>query len=223
VEFVLKPFLRAQGINRLDRFALSHGDVHNVGGASQLQSLFRARKVFVSKTPFRSQAYREQLGALEATPGLVQTVTRGDRIGTWSVLHPAERDRLPQAADNSLVLRGDLDDCRVLLLSDLGKPGQHLLLSREKHLAADVVVSGLPSQSEPLAEALLDAVDPQLIIITDSEYPATQRASPKLRARLESRGIPILYTRDTGAITLTSEPGRWSVRTMNGIAWQFLN
>jgi len=221
VQFVVKPFLRAQGVNRLDQFALTHGDVHNVGGASAVQALFGAREVFVSKTPFRSPVYREQLGVLESIPRLVHPVTRGDQLGPWRVLHPAAGDRLPQAADNTLVLCGHLNGCRVLLLSDLGKPGQHLLLSRENQLAADVVVAGLPNQSEPLAEALLDAVDPQLIVVTDSEYPATQRASPKLRARLESHGIPILYTRDTGAITLTSKPGSWSVRTMNGILWEF--
>lgn len=221
LEFVVKPYLRAQGVNRLDRFALTHGDVHNVGGASSLQALFKPREVIVSSAPFRSPVYREQLGALEAFSGLVHRVARGDRIGTWIVLHPEAGDRLPQADDNALVLYGEVGSCRVLLLSDLGKPGQHLLLSRGTKLEADVVVSGLPARTEPLAEALLDAIDPRLIIITDAEYPAPQRAPPKLRERLDARGIPALYTRETGAVTLSSRRGRWWVRTVSGVDWEF--
>ena len=92
---------------------------------------------------------------------------------------------------------------------------------RQRALEADVVVSGLPAHTEPLAEALLDVVQPRLIVITDSEYPAPQRASPKLRERLAQRSCPVLYTRETGAVTLTTQPGRWEVTTMNGLRLGF--
>ena len=32
VEFVMKPFLRGQGVNRLPRLLLTHGDLQHVGG-----------------------------------------------------------------------------------------------------------------------------------------------------------------------------------------------
>ena len=105
---------------------------------------------------------------------------------------------------------------RVGHLKPLGKPGQNALMNRSPNLRVDIVISGLPNQTEPLAGALLDALQPQLIVITDSEYPASQRASPKLRARLAAREAPVLYTRETGAITLTLAKGRWIARAMSG-------
>jgi beta-lactamase superfamily II metal-dependent hydrolase len=89
-------------------------------------------------------------------------------------------------------------------------------MNRWRELRADIVVSGLPNQGEPLADALLDALQPQLIVITDSEHPASQHASPRLRERLAGRNVPVLYTRETGAITLILAKGRWTAKPMVG-------
>ncbi|MGI8966003.1 MAG: hypothetical protein ACR2H1_07945, partial [Limisphaerales bacterium] len=81
---------------------------------------------------------------------------------------------------------------------------------------ADIVVTGLPRETEPLGESLLDAIKPRLIIVTDAESPATERASVKLRERLAARNIPILYCRESGAVTLNIGPAGCSFRTATG-------
>ena len=134
-------------------------------------------------------------------------------MGCWRVLHPPADEHFSQADDNAIVLRGELNGTKVLLLSDLGKPGQIALFAHQPDLRAEIVVAGLPQQSEPLAEAMLDAVHPRLIIIADSEYPALARANRKLRERLARRGIPVLYTVETGAISLSFHRYGWEVKT----------
>ena len=89
-----------------------------------------------------------------------------------------------------------------MLLSDLGRDGQEELLGRGVDLKADVVVAGLPDRGEPLSDALLEAVEPRLIIVADSEFPATRRAPWGLRERLRRHGIPVVYGREAGAMTL---------------------
>ena len=215
-EFTLKPFLRGQGVNHLGQLLLTHGDVHNIGGARLVEERFPPRTVLFSDASFRSGAYRELVQHFRGKPGLAHTIHRGDQLGAWTVLHPDDSDRFQQADAAAVALLGVIDDVRVLLLSDLGKPGQNVLLNRYPDLHAEIVVSGIPNQTEPLADALLDALQPRLIIITDSEYPAAQRASGKLRERLAMRAMPVLYTRETGAITLSIAHGRWSALGMNG-------
>jgi ComEC/Rec2-related protein len=216
-EHVVRAYLRGQGVNFLDGLLLTHGDIQHVGGAQTVLDRFGPRQRFISPVAFRSGAYRTLIERLEEQPQRMTTVRRGSKIGDWTVLHPQTSDRFTQADDNAVVLRGELEGVRVLLLSDLGKPGQNALMERGADLAADIVLSGVPTQSEPLAGALLDAAQPQLIIITDSEYPATQRASRRLRDRLEAREVPVLLTRETGAVTLSMRGGRWEVRTMSGM------
>ena len=106
---------------------------------------------------------------------------------------------------------------RVLLLSGLGRPGQDALLQRTPDLRADIVVTGLPVQREALSDALHDAIQPRVIIVADSEFPAAERANPKLRERLTRRKVPVIYTRSTGTATVEWRKGNWEVRTMSGI------
>jgi len=213
VQFLLKPFLRAQGVNRLPGLALTHGNSRYIGGAQALDALFPARAVWASPVRFRSPAYRRALREFGRTPGKLHTVGRGDRLGPWTVLHPEAGDHFPQANDNALVLLGQLPGARVLLLSGLGRPGQNALLERGCDLRADILVTGLPVATEAITEDLLDAVRPRLIIVADSEFPASARASPALRQRLAQRNIPVLYTRSSGAVTLEFRRGRWKALT----------
>jgi hypothetical protein len=76
------------------------------------------------------------------------------------------------------------------------------------------VVSGIPSQTEPLADSLIEALQPRLIIVTDAEYPASQRASRRLRERLSGHQIAVLYTRDTGGVTIRFQEDSWELETM---------
>lgn len=121
-----------------------------------------------------------------------------------------------RADDGCLVLCGSLNGTRILLVSDLSREGQAALLNRKPDLRADVLVTGLPTDGEAVGDAFLGAVRPQLIIVGDSDLPATERASAGLRERLARTGIPVIYTRDTGAATLVLGVARWELRTMNG-------
>jgi competence protein ComEC len=216
VAMVTKPFLRAQGMNHLPSFLLTHGDVQHIGGAEIVAALFDPKQVCISPLRFRSPAYRKTVQDFGRTPHRLRAVSRDGEVGVWAVLHPAADERFAQADDGGLVLAATIRGTRVLLLSDLGRRGQEALLDRTASLRADIVVAGLPSASDPLCEGLLDAIRPQVILITDSEFPAQARASPKLRARLAKRNVPVIYTRSAGAATITFQPEGWRIKTMNG-------
>ena len=217
VQFLTKPFLRAQGVNRLPALLLTHGDLRHVGGAELAANLFSVGKLCVSPVRFRSPVYRQILRDYSATPEKLRTISRNDQVGCWTVLHPEPDDRFSQADDSALVLSAVIGGKRVLLLSDLGRPGQDALLQRTPDLRADIVVTGLPVQYEAISDALLDAIQPRVIIVADSEFPAAERASPKLHERLAQRKVPVIYTRQTGAATIEWRKHDWELRTMSGI------
>ncbi len=210
--FVLKPYLRSEGLNRIENLLFTHGDVHHAGGAVVLRNSFRIDRAWFSPVPFRSPSYRQAREAMEAAPSVARTLHRGQSVPPWQVLHPDDADRQPQADDNAVVLLGQFGETRVLLLSDLGKPGQNLLLRRYPDLKADLVIAGIPARTEPIADALLDSIQPRLLVVADAEYPATQRASAALRERLAARGTPVLYTRETGALIFTLTGHSWTVQ-----------
>lgn len=215
-QFSLKPFLRGQGVNRLERLLLTHGDARQVGGAELILETFRPREVLASPLRFRSPSYQKIFSPASPPHARRHTVQAGDRFAGWTVLHPSATDRFPLADDGAVVLLGELRGTRVLLLNDLGRAGQEALLARSPTLQADIVVAGLPAAGDPLAEGLLRAIRPSLIVIADSEYPATRRASLRLRERLARGQMPVVYTREAGSVQLTIRPGRWELQTMSG-------
>jgi competence protein ComEC len=218
VQYIAKPFLRAQGVNQLPNLLLTHGDIHHVGGTEPLAQIFSLSRIYTNPLRFRSAPYRRILERLNRTPGLLKTVNRGDQLGYWTVLHPDSGDRFSKADDGAVVLLADYNGSRIVLLSDLGPEGQASLLVRYRSdLRADIVVAGLPTAGEPLGDALIEAIRPRLIIISDSAFPISERAGPKIRARLARKQIPTVFTRDTGAVTVKFKQRGWRLVTMSGL------
>src|SRR5665213_3710393 len=220
VNFTLKNFLRAQGVNSLPCLVLADGNLRNCGGAKLLDELFSIGELWTSGAKFRSPAYRDAVAAFE-NGGRPQgsrhkIMSSGETIGCWQVLFPISTDNFSKADDRPLVLRGDFHGVKILLLGDLSLDGQSELLSHTNDLHADIAVAGLPNEGEPLFDALIDAIQPRVIVIADSEFPATRRAARALKGRLEQKGIPVIYTRTAGAVKIETRTGGWKLQTMDG-------
>lgn len=210
---VIKPFLRFEGVNRLRSILLTHGDVAHAGGADAVREHFCVQRILVNGAPFRSRAYRDFVETLPDRHVECQPVHRGDKIGAWTVLHPAPEDRFSQGANNAMVLKASLHGTRVLLMSDLGRTGQTQLLNREADLGAELAIAGLSSADDVLGTSLLDAIHPRLLIVACPEYPANAAPSRALRQRLAGLGIPIVYTSDSGAAVLRFGKSGWELST----------
>jgi ComEC/Rec2-related protein len=216
-EGIVRPFLYARGVNRLDNFCLTAGYQQSVGGAEIVLTNFAPAAVFAGPARVRSPAYRHVEAELARAPGLCRIVRDGDALDGWSVLYPGAEDQLPAADEVSLALQRNIRGHSILLLSALAREGQILLMNRHPELRAEIVVAGLPSRDEPLIEPLLDMLRPKLIIIADSEQPANRAAPAKLRERLaQRRDARVLYCRDTGSLTLLIRRNGWEVRDAGG-------
>jgi beta-lactamase superfamily II metal-dependent hydrolase len=74
----------------------------------------------------------------------------------------------------------------------------------------------LPDEGEPLSDALIDVIQPKVIVIADSDFPATRRAGSALKERLAQKQIPVIYTRDSGAVKIVTDKSGWKLETMDG-------
>jgi competence protein ComEC len=220
VNFTLKNYLRAQGVNSLPRLVLTEGDAKNCGGARALDELFGIGELWTSGVKFRSSAYRDAVENFEKPNSRHKILNCGDTVGYWRVLFPSATTNVAKADDAPLVLLGDFHGTRILLLADLSRSGQSELLALTNDLRADVVVAGLPAEGEPLCDALIDAIRPKVIVIADSEFPATRRASRSLKERLERTKIPVIYTRASGAVKMVTDKAGWKLHAMDGRTFQ---
>jgi len=187
----------------------------DAGGAAVVLTNFSVARLFVNPARDRSSAYRDVINEAKQTARW-QPLQAGDDAKGWSVLHPKPPVQFDNADDNALVFWREIKGHSILLLSTLGRRGQDSLVENNPNLRADIVVAGLPATDEPLSEPLLHLIQPKLIIILDSELPATRRAPAKLRQRLGNHGLPVIYCHDAGALKLSLWPGGWNVQNPAG-------
>ena len=101
-ESVVKPFLRAQGVNTLDSFALTVGHVQDSGGAKVVLTNFSPGRVFINSVRDRSPAYRDVIDEIKQTAHwqALQSVRAEERVaasivlGAFALLEQPGIDRL---------------------------------------------------------------------------------------------------------------------------------
>ncbi|HXC98968.1 MAG TPA: hypothetical protein VN048_06475, partial [Verrucomicrobiae bacterium] len=216
VDALLKPYLRAQGVNRLPNFLLTQGEADFTEGAQLASDLFRPRNIYVPSIHYLSSDYNKFLAAAKTNSAFRPRVHPGDQLGPFTAFFP-EGAGLVKAEDKPMLLRAEINGTRVLLLPDLSHAGQNALLNGDtNNLRADIVVAGVPEDGEPLGDTFLDFVQPRAVIIADSDFSARHHASQELRDRLAQRNVPVFYTGDTQSVTITIRPGSWKIKAMDG-------
>ena len=159
---IVVPYLQAQGLNRLDMLVLSHGHRDHVGGARSLLERIPTN-VVLGNVP-----------NLGVEPGRNLACRAGHRW-IWDevqfqVVHPARGDKA-QGNDASCALLVRTGGASILLPGDLERHGEATLTERypgPNDLKADfLVVPHLHHGSATSSsQALLDAVDPRLALLS---------------------------------------------------------
>ena len=114
------------------------------------------------------------------------------------------------------MLRGKFHGMTVLLLSDLGHDGRQALMRKDMDLQADVLALSVPDRSLPVDLGFLRQVAPKVIVVQDSQFPVTERASTQWLARLRESNATVLSVKDLGGIRLTIEPDGWRLENAGG-------
>lgn len=210
----VRPFLQAQGVNRLDNFLLTHGDVRHVGAATNVLQEFAPRRILLNPGSQRSPPYRHferTLSELGLTPLRPAT---GEVLASWTILHPAREDRYSRADDSSLVMSLELAGFRILHLPDLEATGWRQLLERHPGLRAEVVIASPAGGGRALDDTLANLPPPERLLVVDSEFPAYERLSADSRARLKQLGETTLFTSEVGAVELRfSKTDGWQIHS----------
>lgn len=204
---VLVPWLRSEGVRRLDAVVVSHQDLDHAGGAASLLAAMPPDR-FASSLPDGHPLVRAAPRAERCIRG--HGWRWGDARFDW--LHPADPPEPARGSPTnalSCVLRVRTAAGAVLLGGDIGVVQERRLLEvyGVDGLRADVLVVPHHGSRSSSGEAFVAAVSPRWAIVQAGFRNAFRHPHPAVVERYRKHGAQVLRSDAHGAIAVRLSPG----------------
>lgn len=214
-EDILVPFLKSEGLRRLDKLILTHGDMDHIGGASALLSELTIGEVLIPISSERTEMEREVLGIAETNQAKVKIVGAGARwkVGqdVFQVISPLEK--LEDKNEGSIVLYAYFGGKRWLFTGDLGVGGETELLKQFSKMDVDVLKVGHHGSKTSSSERFLDAIQPEAAVISAGEGNRYGHPHAEVLKSLRNRKVKVYRTDTQGAVIYTFKEESGTFRT----------
>ena len=199
----------------LDLVILTHADEDHIAGLIPVLERYRVGQVLDSGYEHNNPMYERWL-ELISEKGIPTNLARaGMRIGTGDgvelvVLHPGPELMKYTDADannNSVVTRLVMGQVSFLLSGDIEEVAQDVLVASGQELASTVLKAPHHGSNTSSSAAFLNAVNPELAIISVGADNRFGHPSPQVLERLEGsvEGERILRTDEDGTIELVTD------------------
>ncbi|MCE9611102.1 MAG: ComEC/Rec2 family competence protein [Chthoniobacter sp.] len=206
-EHLVLPYLRTRGVNRLDGFLLSHGDVKHLGGAIPLLDDFQPCAIVDSVLRDKSSSrktFHAELARRSVGKGLY---ARGDTLrlspdATVRVLYPPAGLQRAIADDKALILQLEAAGTRILFMFDSGFATEQWLVENESDLRSDIVIKGQHAKDLSGTLDFLACVQPDVVISTALGYGDPVEPLDVWERSVAERGIIVFRQDRTGAVKI---------------------
>lgn len=224
-EYVLKPYLKYCGISRIDAVIVSHEDTDHCNG---IEELLRNRSEWgieiknILLPDVTGEEFENILSACKEEGSEWPYMLKDDDLprvmyintGTYwkdgsvefTCMHPEETQTADDINAASACFLVESGDCTLLLTGDVEAEGEEQLLAElEKAGKTDIDILKVAHHGSKYSssEDFLQAVHPQIAVISCSSTNKYGHPAPETVAGIESVGAAVCYTMEQGAITLT--------------------
>ncbi len=227
-ERTVVPALAALGIARLDLLVITHADLDHIGGAAALAERVPVSELWLPPCAWDSRPGRA-LRAVVASRGGASRAVAAQPSLAWGdvrldILWPPDESRYPDGRcafasnDASLVMRLAWAGRSILLTGDIEADAESTLVERlGDRLRSDVLKVAHHGSKTSSTGPFLDAVAPQLAVVSGLPGEPSRPPSPAVLAQLRMRGLPTLVTGESGAASIAWDAeGVLSTRTTRG-------
>ncbi len=205
------PYIRRLG-GKVALFVLSHPDADHVGGAPSVLDALRPTLWWDPGFVHGSGVYRDALAVAEQRDVTWQRVVAGDSLSLDGVMlrvlgpDSAWMANEDNPNDASVILMVQHGQVRALLTGDAEVAQEAWLVERYgSELNAMILKVGHHGSKTSSTDALLDAVQPQIALISVGAGNSYGHPSPSVMDALRERQVDILRTDRDGAIVVRSD------------------
>lgn len=193
----LIAYLRRWNIERIDCIFLSHLHSDHAGGLDALCEAFAVGTVcYTGDAPTLSNREGELPTLLQLRAGYIT------EIGGVSLRVLAPLDVHESENDNSMILRVEYGEISFLFAGDAESEEENDLLNTcPELLDADLLKVAHHGSANSTSEAFLEAVSPQVALISSSEDNSFGHPAPSVVERLKASGAGVYLTSEQGSVT----------------------
>lgn len=211
----LLPYLRSQGIGRIDLAVITHPDLDHYGGMAFLARHMAVGRVLYPGLDADTRAWTELRRTLRTRGVPLDTARRGQLLyagagDTLRVLSPERAAQYPDRNDNSVVAWLKLGGQGVLFTGDMGPDAEARLLALEPQRLQGAILK-VPHHGSDLSNpaSFLQAVHPPAALLSSGRVNRFGHPGSRTVAALRSLGCALWCTARDGAVGLDAA-GRWS-------------
>ncbi|EEM87765.1 DNA internalization-related competence protein ComEC/Rec2 [Bacillus thuringiensis serovar pulsiensis BGSC 4CC1] len=212
---ILIPYLQKEGIKKIDKLIVTHGDADHIGAAQELLSNITVKEVVfgrkeqeaILEKAVKKQALEKEVKISEVGEGESWRVNEAE----FFVLAPTGKERSENNA--SIVLWAKLGGITWLFTGDLEEEGEKGLVATYPDLRADVLKVAHHGSNTSSITPFLSAVQPNIAIISVGERNRYGHPHKGVIERFEKMGIEIWRTDKQGAISYVFKEERGTFRS----------
>lgn len=210
-QYRILPYLKSEGIRKVDGIFVSHMDEDHISGILELLEMcaekrtgMKIDRLFLTKCR-ETDEQREGLEQAGKKAGCrIFYINKGSTVTMEDLkitcLSP-EKETM-ESNEGSQVLLADMDGFSLLFTGDVEGDGEEQLLAvcREKGISCDILKVAHHGSRNSTSEKLLDVVNPRAAVISCGEDNSYGHPHQELIHRLEDRKIHIFQTQNAGAV-----------------------
>ncbi|MDB5107029.1 MAG: internalization-related competence protein ComEC/Rec2 [Fibrobacteres bacterium] len=206
---VILPYLRHEGINRLDLVVVTHPDLDHYGGLAYVAAHMAIGKVVYPGIEADTRAWNDLRAALAQRGVPMVKVARGQALYAsrdirLSVLSPDRPGQFSDRNDNSVVTLLDMRGREFLFTGDMGPDAEANLLAKGGGPLRNAILK-VPHHGSDLSNArsFLDAVRPPVSVLSAGRSNRFGHPGPVTVAALEELDSRLFLTARDGAVTFS--------------------
>lgn len=194
------PYLRSEGIKKIDYLVLTHGHIDHLGEALMIINNFPVKTVVLGKSSL-TEIEEDLIKELKRIKKPYLFLGADDVLRlkefTFYVLNPND-DNNPN--DDSLVLYFRLNQQSVLLTGDISKSIEYKLINTYNLFNVDILKVGHHGSYTSSSEEFLDILNPLYGVIMVGKNNKFDHPHPQVLKRLEERLVKTFLTSEQGSI-----------------------
>ncbi|MCD8332209.1 MAG: ComEC/Rec2 family competence protein [Oscillospiraceae bacterium] len=200
-------YLQTLGISKVDFLILTHCHSDHTNGVEELMARLGVDSLILPELDSDDSESRAQVLALAETGGTEVTLLEQSvqlSMGKAQINLYVPLVNSEELNENGLFILASQGEFDLLVTGDADSFSESVFLKYNELPDIEVLVAGHHGSATSTSEALLDALTPELCLIS-SGYNTYGHPDQQVLARLEQRGIAVYRTDQAGHVTIQSD------------------